>query len=275
MSKVFSKLEDIDRRYYYWAIFLILAVPFIKPLGMPISIKQSTRDLYKGVDQVEPGEVVLIDWHMSVSTWPECLDGLVAELKVLTSHDVKIVITSISVDCEMSWNKVNQLVPALRDKYEYGKDIVFLGYYAGGEPTNQQMAIDVWSVFPTDHFKTPIAELPLMAEARTANDYAIVLTTGENEIVWVNQWWTPYGVPVGVMGIAMKGSALQPYYNSGDIFGLAVGVRGGAEFELLIGEPAGAVTRMDSISLSHLSVVILIIIANTGVLYNKLTGGKK
>jgi len=275
MSAIFKKLEKLDRRYYYWAIFVILAIPFIKPFGLPISIKHSTRDLYNGINQVEAGEVVLIDWQMSVSTWPEVLDGLVAELKVLTNHDVKIVITSISVDCEMSWNKVNELVPALHEKYVYGEDVVFLGYYAGGEPTNQQMAVDMWSVFPTDHFKRPIDKLPLMAKARTAKDYALVLTTGENEVVWINQWWAPYKVPVGCMGIAMKGSALQPYYASGDIFGLAVGVRGGAELELLVGEPAGAVTRMDSISLSHLSVVVLIVLANIGVLFTKLSGGRK
>ncbi len=274
MSELFAKLDQLDRRIYYWILIITLTATLLVPLGLPVSIKNSTRDLYEGIIEVQPGEIVHINYHMSVSTWPECLDGLIVELKVFTQNKVKLVLTSISVDCEMTWNKINDMVPALNTEYEYGEDIVFLGYFPGREDVVQQMGVDMWSVFPTDHFGTPVEDLPLMQNAKKATDFAMVLTTGEFEVVWVNQWWVPYKVPVGVMGIAMKGSALQPYYASGDLFGLAVGVRGGAELELLIGEPGGAAKKMDSISLSHLLIVILIILANIGFLAAKYSGGR-
>jgi len=273
MSEFFSKLDSLDRRIYYWALALTLIVTLLVPVSLPITIKKSTRDLYESIDAVQPGEIVHINIHMSVSTWPECMDGLIAELKILTDHDVKLVFSSISVDCEMTWKKINEKLPILHEEYVYGEDIVFLGYFPGREEIVQQMAVDMWSVFPTDHFKTPIEDLPLMAEAKTAKDYAMVLSTGEFELVWVNQWWIQHGVPVGCMGIAMKGSALQPYYASGDIVGLAVGVRGAAELESLINEPSGATKTMGSISLSHILVVGLIVVANVGVIAKKY-GGK-
>jgi len=274
MSAIFKKLESMDRRYYYWAIFIILAVPYIKPLGLPITIKESTRSLYEGISKLGPDDIVMINYQMSVGTWPECLDGLVAELKVLTRNHVKLVFTSVAVDCELTWNKINELVPALREEYVYGEDVVFLGFFTGGEPTVRLMAEDMWKVFSTDHFGKPVEDLPLMKRARKATDFACVLTTGEFEVPWINQWWVPYKVPVACMGIAMKGSALQPYYASRDIFGLAVGVRGGAELEKLVGEPGGATTRMDAISLSHLTVVLLIVLANLGFAYTKFKGEK-
>lgn len=269
MSEIFEKLEHLDRRYYYWIIFVILAVPYIKPIGLPITVKPSTKDLYEGIKEVEEGDIVMVNYQMSVSTWPECMGGLAAEIKMLTEQGAKLVFTSISVDCEMSWNRLNELVPRLRNEYVYGEDVVFLGYYTGGEPTVQQLAQDVTKVFSADNFRTPVEELPLIAEADNAEDYALVLCTGEHSVPWIQQWGTPYGIPVGMMGMAMKGSALQPFYQSGDLFGLAVGVRGAAELEALIGEPAGATTRMDSISLSHITVVLLIVIANIGVAYSK------
>ena len=75
------------------------------------------------------------------------------------------------------------------------------------------------------------------------------------------------------MGMPMKGSALAPYLASGDIFGLAVGVRGAAELEALAGMPAAATKTMDAISSTHLLFVILIILANLPVIYSKIKGG--
>ncbi len=275
MSEFFSKLDNIDRRIYYWLLALTLIATIIVPVSMPITIKQSTRDLFESIDAVQPGDIVHINMHMSVSTWPECMDGLVAELKILTGNDVKLVFSGVSVDVELSWNKINELLPLLQEKYVYGEDVVFLGYFPPREEIVQQMAVDMSSVFPTDHFKTPIGDLPLMNEANVATDYALVLATGEFELVWVNQWWIPYHVPVGVMGIAMKGSAIQPYYASGDVVGIAVGVRGAAELESLINEPSGATKTMGSISLSHILVVGLILVANIGVIAKKYGGEKE
>ncbi len=274
MSGFFSKLENMDRRIYYWLLAIILITTILVPVSLPITIKKSTRDLYESIDAIQPGDIVHINMHMSVSTWAECMDGLIAELKVLTSHDVKLVFSGVSVDVEMSWKKINELLPMLQQEYVYGEDIVFLGYFPPREEIVQQMAVDMSSVFPTDHFKTPIEDLPLMVEANAATDYAMVLTTGEFELVWVNQWWIPHHVPVGCMGIAMKGSALQPYYASGDIAGLAVGVRGAAELESLVNEPSGATKIMGSISLSHILVVGLIVVANIGVIA-KTYGGEQ
>jgi len=151
--------------------------------------------------------------------------------------------------------------------------VVFLGYYAGEDAAASQMAVDMSSIFPADHFGTPINDLPLMREANRATDYAMVLFTAEGEVKWIQQWGEPYGIPVAGMGIAMKGSALAPYLASGDIFGLAVGVRGAAELEKLADMPAAATTTMDAISSTHLLFVILIVLANLPIIYNKIKGG--
>ncbi|HDJ22027.1 MAG TPA: hypothetical protein ENF19_02350 [Candidatus Bathyarchaeota archaeon] len=63
------------------------------------------------------------------------------------------------------------------------------------------------------------------------------------------------------------------YWKAGNYFGLSVGSRGGAELERLIGEPGDATIVMDSISVSHLLIVIAVILANVGMLAEK--GGKK
>jgi len=201
------------------------------------------------------------------------MGGLVVETNTLIDQGAKLVFIGSSVDVAQSWDRLNELVPRLAE-LEYGKDVVFLGYYTGEDAAAAQMAVDMSSIFPADHYNTPIDDISLMLEANTAEDYTMVLFTAEGEAKWIQQWGSNYGVPVAGMGIAMKGSALAPYLASGDIFGLAVGVRGAAELEALAGMPAAATKTMDSISSTHLLFVILIVLANIPIIITKLRSEK-
>ncbi|TSA50739.1 hypothetical protein D4R47_01745 [archaeon] len=269
---IFDRLDKLDRRVYYWLIVIVIAWPLISPIGLPITVKPSSRALYDGLLSVQDGDIVLIDIFMSVSTWPECMGGLVVETNTLIDRGARLIYIGNSVDVSRSWERLNELVPRL-GTLEYGTDVAFLGYYTGADAAASQMAVDMSSIFPADHFGTPIDDLPLMRDANSATDYAMVLFTAEGEVKWIQQWGEPYGVPVAGMGIAMKGSALAPYLASGDIFGLAVGVRGAAELEKLADMPAAATTTMDAISSTHLLFVILIVLANLPIIYNKIKGG--
>jgi len=270
---IFERLDKLDRRVYYWLIVIVITWPLLTPIGLPITVKSSTRSLYDGLLTVQEGDIVLIDIFMSVGTWAECMGGLVAETNTLIDRGARLVYMGNSFDVARSWDRLNELVPRLAT-LEYGRDVVFLGYYAGEDAAAAQMAVDMSTVFPADHYGTPVQNLPLMSDANQATDFAMVLFTAEGEAKWIQQWGSGYGVPVAGMGIAMKGSALAPYLASGDIFGLAVGVRGGAELEALARMPGTATKTMDAISSTHPLFVILIVLANLPVIYNKIKGGK-
>lgn len=269
---ILGRLDKLDNRYYFWVMVLVIIVPYLQPIGLPITVKPSTKALYDGILEVEEGDIVLIDIFMSVSTWPECMAGLVVEVNTLLDHGARLVFIGDSVDVARSWDRLNDLVPRLRE-LNYGEDVVFLGYYTGFDAAAAQMAVDMSSIFPTDHYGTPTGDIPLMKEANSAQDYRMVLFTAEGEVKWIQQWGEPFNIQVAGMGIAMKGSALAPYLASGDIFGLAVGVRGAAELEALAGMPADATTRMDAISMTHLLFVIMIVLANIPIIISKFKGG--
>jgi hypothetical protein len=271
-TTIWDRLMQLDRRWYYWVLFILLMVPFVKPVGLPLTIATSTRALYDSLQEVNEGDVVNLDLCISVATWPECMPGLVVFVNELIDRGAKMTFVSSSIDVEMSWNRLNELVPRLKTECTYGEDHVFLGYYTGGAAAVAQMAVDMKSIFPEDHYGTPLEQIPLMTQVNKATDYDLHLGNGECIEVYIQQWGIPFGTRIGANGIAMKGSTLSPYFKSGNLVGLAVGVRGGAELEMLAGLPADATTRMDSISLSHSLFVVLIILANIGYL---LTRGKR
>jgi hypothetical protein len=274
---ILSKLSDIDRRVFYWILFVALMVPYLNPIGLPINIASNTQELYDGVtgDSVEEGEVWIINFGYGVSAWSECHPAVTVCTKALLREGAKIIFVGIHYDVELTYKKLHQTVPDFADK-EYGEDYVFLGYFTGGESGVAQMASSIESVFPEDHYGTPYDEIPMLQDVEDVHDIAGVLSsdTGDYGGHFMTQWQAAYGTKLAEIGIAMNASTDLPRWQAGNFFGLSVGSRGGAELEKLIGELDDATITMDSINVSHLLVVFAIILANIGVITEKLGGNQ-
>ena len=272
-----SKLANIDRRVFYWILFIALMVPFLRPIGFPITIAENTRDLYEGItgDNVEPGDVWIINFGYGVSAWSECHPGVTVVTKALFREGAKLIFLGPNYDVELTYNHLLETAKEDFAQKVYGEDYVFLGYITGGESAIAQLASNIRDVFPTDHYGTPLDEIPMMKNVNSWQDISGVISsdTGDWGDYFLRQWQEPYGVPLAEIGIAMLGSVGMGYWKAGNYFGLSVGSRGGAELERLIGEPGDATIVMDSISVSHLLIVIAVILANVGMLAEK--GGRK
>jgi len=270
---IWNRMQRIDRRVLYWILFVGLMIPFIRPIGLPIAIKSSTRDLYEELRQVEEGEVAVLSISSGVSAWAECLPSMVACMKVLVQQNAKIIGWTTFIDGPLTWDKIVSLVPGL-EEYTYGEDYVWFGYFAGAETGVAQLASDIRSVFTADYYGTPIDELLIMKDVNDVHDIRLVLSsdTGDACDYYIRQWHTPYGTPVAEVGIAMQGSAYMPHYRAGILFGMSVGVRGGAEMEKLINEPGNATVSMDAINISHIMLVIVVVLSNVGYI---MTRGKR
>jgi hypothetical protein len=265
-----GRLAQIDRRVFYWILFIALMVPFLNPIGFPIKISENTRDLYEGItaDEVNEGDIWIINFGYGVSAWPECHPATTVCAKALFREGAKIIIMGSHYDVELTYNKLQDTAKEDFAGKVYGEDYVFLGYFTGAEAAIAQMASEIRSLYPTDHFGTDLDDVPMMNGVEDWSDIAGVLSsdTGDVGSYFLRQWQGPHGTKLAQIGIAMLGSTGIPLWLAGNYFGISVGSRGGAELEALIGEPGGATVAMDSISVSHLLIVIAVILANIGVL---------
>jgi len=267
---ILSKLAQIDRRVFYWILFIALMIPFLNPIGFPIRLSDNTRDLYQGITEeaVSEGDVWIINFGYGVSAWPECHPATTVCAKALFREDAKIIFMGPHYDVELTYNRLQDTVAADFANKEYGVDYVFLGYITGGESAIAQLASDMRSIYPVDHFGTPLDDIPMMQDVNGWEDVSGVLSsdTGDWGGYFLTQWQSPYGVKLGEIGIGMLGSTGIPRWLAGNYFGISVGSRGGAELEQLINEPGEATVAMDSISVSHILIVLAVILANIGVL---------
>lgn len=280
---IWDKLQNVDRRVFYWILFVSLAVPFMFPLGLPVAVTPPTQGLYSGLRKLQAGDVVALSINSGVSAWGDCLPAMVASVTQVLRQDAKLVIWSIGyVDCDITYREIVNRVPEFKSK-TYGVDWVYFGYCPGQESNVALLRDNIRGLYTKDIQGTPTGDIPMMKNINGAKDIAMVLTsdTGDVQVYYRNQWGPTkssrdnFGAvkyPVAEIGIAMNLSGDMSFFLSGDLFGLTGGSRGGAEMEKLVGIKGDGTITMDSINVSHLLVIGAIILTNVGYL---LTRGKK
>ena len=277
-DSIFDKLQRIDRRVFYWILFVSLMIPFLYPIGLPVALSVNTIDLWEGINppNVAPGDVAIVNFGYGVSAWSECHPAVTVCVKALLDNGVKVIVMGIHYDVDLTWAHLQDTASEYFAGKEYGVDYVYLGYITGAEPACAQLASDIRSVYPKDAYGTPLDDIPMMKDVNGWEDIDLVLSsdTGDWGDYFLRQWQSPHGTRLAEIGIAMLGSSAMPKYLAGNYFGLSIGSRGGAELEKLIGELDEATTSMDSINVSHVLIVLAIIMANVGYLASKGKGGR-
>ncbi len=79
---------------------------------------------------------------------------------------------------------------------------------------------------------------------------------------WVQFAVDRFHVPVGAGNTAVQAPLVYPYLNTGQLSGLLGGMKGGAEFEKLVGHKARATLSMVSQTAAHIFVILLIVVGN-------------
>ena len=268
---ILDKMQRIDRRYIYLAAWIFVLFPLLNPLGLPVPIGRESRTWYNYIEAIPDDSVIIVSMDYGVSGMPELYPMTVATMHHLwdncLTRNWKIVVLAF-------WNQgplvfdtlLTQIDPAERYNVVYGEHWVELGWVPGSETGMAALATDMWGQTPRDYLEDrPLADLPIMADIRTAEDVDLVISieTGTPGLPeWLRQWNDPFGVPfiVGCIGVSVPGMA--PYLASGQLSALMPGLTASGEYELLLNRPGLAVAGLDAVSMSHLLVVLLVLIGN-------------
>ena len=267
----FERLQNIDRRVIYTILLIVLIAPMIKPIGIPLSVN-STRQVYNLIESLDPEkDIVMMGMDYSVAGQADVHPQAVAIAKHLANRNIKNIMVSFVADGPMLAEKV---IGLLGDRVTYGQNIVNVGYLAGGESAIKKFIEAPGSTFINDHRGKPLASMPIMAGLKDINDITLILdfqTGSPGYQDFLRQ--LPAGGPLYAAGIVtVSVPNVMPYLNSGQLAGLLQGLRGGAEYEVLIEEPGEGAARMDAQSLGHVVIVTFIIVGNLAYFGSKRKG---
>jgi len=253
-------MKMIVRRALFLLMFVMLAAPLLRPLGLPLTVGSLTKGVYDMVEDLPTGSRVNMALTMTVGLWAEVEPATMAVLRHLFTKPVKIIIVSYFADApkliEGTLTKVADAAKASNKRY--GEDFVNLGFVPGLETGMAAFTKDSAATTPSDIYGTPVAQLPAMSGVRSAKDFALVIVIRDSPMdPYIRQYVTTYGAKLVTVGVAAGLTADMPYYKAGQILGIVAGVRGGAEYELLMKSPGPGVATTDALSLGFVLLVVL------------------
>lgn len=270
---ILERLGKIDTRVIYTLLILVLLFPLVKPLGLPITVSDFTKKSYAVLDGLQTGDKIIMDVGYSVSGASDVQPQTVAILKHLFGKGVRIIFVGNQTDDPM-------VIESLVKPYEaggkqYGVDFVNLGYLAGGENAIAAYCQNLKKSYPVCFRGQDTTTLPILEGVNSASDVKMfVFFSTQNSDMYVRQV-SQYKIPIiGGLINTISPQAI-PYVNAGQLAGILIGLRGGAEYEMLMKAPGQGVASMDAQSMGHLLIIAFIIFANVSYLATRGKGTGK
>lgn len=268
---IWAKIQELDRRWIYLMVGLAVIFPFIVPVQFPLSITPEAQMFYDAVEALPDSSVVMLVFDYYPSTMAETEPMAVAAARHFFRKDCKVItLSNIPLGGPSMAENVTRRIAREYNK-EYGIDFVNLGYKYGYVSVLKGMGLSIESIFPTDNSGTPLAELPLMDSVINYKEINFIFEVADNSTAdyWISIVNAGYGVPMGIGATAVMAPKFYSYIGSNQIVGLLGGMKGAAEYEILVGKPDSAFKGMDVQSLVHLLIIGLVILGNVGFFFGR------
>ncbi len=260
-----ERMLRLDRRIIFLVIGLCTLLPLLYPMGLAIKISPEVHGVYDYIEALPEGSVFLLSLDFDPASKPELYPQAVALLRHAFKKNLRVIGMTLWLPGTGMANEVITRVAGEMGKAS-GKDYVFLGWSPGGSSVIINMGQDLYKAFPTDYNNQPTKDLAVLKDVKTLRDvnYVVSLAAGTTGI----ETWYVFGkdkykfeLGGGCTGVIAPG--LYPLLRSGQINGLIGGLRGAAEYEVLIGQKGRAVAGMDAQSATHIAIIVLVILCNT------------
>ena len=260
-----EKMLRIDRRIIFFVIGLCTLLPLLYPVGLPIKGTPEVRAVYDYIESLPDGSVFLLSMDFDPASKPELEPQAIALLRHAFSRNLRVIAMTLWLPgtglAEQTVNRVAQELGKVN-----GEDYVFLGYSPGVGALIIGMGQDLYKAFPSDYYGNPTKKLAVLKDVPNLRhvNYVVSLAAGTPGVeTWYLFGKDKYQFELGGGCTGVIAPGLYPLLRSGQINGLIGGMRGAAEYELLIDQSGSAVAGMDAQSATHFAIIVLVILCNT------------
>jgi len=98
---IWERIQNVDRRYLYVMLLIVVCWPIVQPWGLPLRISKETRDFFQAVENVPEGGVVALCITYRTESIAELNPMTAALFKHAMSRGIK---------------RKRQIVPTLQEK---------------------------------------------------------------------------------------------------------------------------------------------------------------
>lgn len=260
---ILDKFLSVDRRWIFLLVLIATLLPFLFPLNLPIRVSPPVENAFNTIEAIEPDEALLLSFDYDPSTQPELSPMATAILCQCFDNEIPVVITCLHPGGPGLMIEVTRTVAEEKGAVE-GEDFVILGYKVGSSAVILSIGEDIRLSYPADYNGVPIDEYPMMKDIKNYNDFGAVVTLSGSTFpeAWVAYAHERYGATI-ISGVtAVMAADYYPFLQTGQMSGLLGGLKGAAEYEILVGKPDKAVSGMDAQTIIHMFIVFIVILGN-------------
>ena len=290
----FDYLGRMDRRIIYAVVAVALTIPILAGWSLRPAEMKSARKFFEFVESLpaDDGRIVLISADWGPSTKAENEPQTEVLIEHLMRRRLPFALVSCTADAEPFLRDLPERVARRlnkenpREKWEYGRDWVNLGYQPGWSIMIQKLAAaeDIRQALGTDARGTPLNEVPCMRTVKSIKDVKLMAEfTGLVGAfgAWVAFFQTnEYRPPMahGCTSITIPEAYI--YLDSGQIVGLHEGIAGAAAYSQMLSDsekyrgrgPDRAIVTNTALAVAHVAIIVLIALGNAGMLLARRRG---
>lgn len=260
----FELFLQLDRRIIYSLVALAVAIPLIWPIGLPIRITPEVQSVFDKIENLPAGSNIMMSSDFDPASQPELYPMMKAVMRHVARKKHKLAITVL-------WptgpNLVAQCIEEVKEEYpgwKNAEDYVFLGYQVGVTIVIIGVGNSFIDTFPKDFYGNATSTMPIIKNFNRLGqaDYMIMFEAGNTGDLWIVYGTEVHDVEVGGGVTAVVAPQYYPYLQAKQLNGIIGGLKGAAEYEMLMEHPDKAVSAMDSQSMVHALLFLAIVLAN-------------
>ncbi len=266
-------ITNIDKRWIYVMLIAVMVMALIKPVGLAIKVSSETQAVYDAIDKLPEGSIIWMGFEYDAGGIPELMPASKSVIRQAFEKNLRMVCGGM---WDMSGDMATQAFDAVTEDFpekQYGVDWVNIGYRPGKAIWLDQMYFDAGKASSgIDAYGTSLSSLPLMQEFSGIKDadFLMLFSTGTPGIPeYIKTISSPHNKPLGVSCLSVDVPGVMPYLHAGQAAGAILGMKGAAEYEVLVNKPGTAVAGMDAQSFAHLLIIAFIVLGNIGYFLEK------
>ena len=271
------KRMTIIRHIIYVLVAASVVLPYIVKMDLPFAASKWSKKMYEAIDELEPGSHVLLSFDYDPAAEAELYPMSMALLRHCFKKDLIPIVMTHWPDgvgmCKKACEEAAAESPKLWGKEKIsGRDFALLGFKPGGQDLILNMGENLKGAFTTDFYDEPTAGMAALEGVDSLRDIdmAVDLAAGVHVNVWIAYGHDRFDFPLGAGTTAVIAPKLYPFLQTGQLVGFLGGLRGAADYELMLEQSGNATQGMQAQSVTHILLIVLIVGANARFIVNRL-----
>jgi hypothetical protein len=266
---IWDRMLSIDRRYLYLILFVNMVVFLLLPVRLPARVTPPVQRFYNAIEQLQPGDLVMVSSNWSASTIAENQPQFQAVLIHLMRKKVRFTIMSAEAQArDISLRLADRMTKEYG--YQYGKDWAHFGFFPNLMVAIKGMSNDLPATIKQDVKGIPAEKLEVLKGVQSLKDYKMVIDVTPSGTVpnWIS--YRPKNLRVLFCPTSVMAAEAYTFLDSGQIEGMITGAKGAQEYEQLLGIVGLGTRFINGIQFSHVLIILTILLGNIAMIMQRI-----